>query len=84
MSSTTVNVSFPKRLLNTMDRVAKEEVRSRSELLREAVRLYIERKRRWEHIFALGRQQARRLRLKPEDVESRIAAYRRAGVPHSA
>lgn len=78
MSVTTVNVSFPRALLKTMDRLAKRESRSRSELLREAARLYVERKQRWEKIFALGRQQAKRLNLKPQDVESMIAQYRRA------
>ena len=73
----TVNVSFPRQLLKAMDRVAKKESRSRSDLLREAVRQYVERKMRWDEIFALGSQHAKRLGLKPTDVEKRIAEYRR-------
>lgn len=42
---TTFSVSFPKALLRRLDRVAKREKRSRSELLRVAVLMYIERKR---------------------------------------
>jgi metal-responsive CopG/Arc/MetJ family transcriptional regulator len=42
MHSATVNISFSKKLLKQMDRVAKEEARSRSELLREAARRYVE------------------------------------------
>ncbi len=38
---TKVMVSFPDEFLNEVDRIAREEHRSRSELLREAVRLYI-------------------------------------------
>ena len=77
MRSATLNVSFPKRLLKTVDRVAKQEARSRSELLREAARLYVERKQRWEKIFAFGSRHAKRLGLKPEDVETWIGEYRR-------
>ena len=78
MTTATVNISFPKRLLRTMDHLAKQEDRSRSELLREAARLYIEQKQRWEKIFSFGRRQARRLRLAPEDVGPRIAEHRRS------
>jgi metal-responsive CopG/Arc/MetJ family transcriptional regulator len=37
-----VMVSFPKEVLAQVDHIAQEEHRSRSELLREAMRLYIE------------------------------------------
>ena len=77
MSTVTVNVSFPKPLLKAMDAVAKREARSRSELLRAAIRVYVDRQQRWGGILALGRQQAKRLRLTPRDVERKIAEYRR-------
>jgi metal-responsive CopG/Arc/MetJ family transcriptional regulator len=41
-----VMVSFPEEFLEQVDRVAHEEHRSRSELLREALRLYIEMRQR--------------------------------------
>jgi len=40
-----VMVSFPREFLAKVDEVARQEHRSRSELLREAVRLYIEMRR---------------------------------------
>ena len=40
-----VMVSFPEEFLAEVDRIADEEHRSRSELLREAMRLYIEMRR---------------------------------------
>jgi metal-responsive CopG/Arc/MetJ family transcriptional regulator len=43
--SAKVMVSFPEEFLEQVDRVAREEHRSRSELLREAMRLYIEMRR---------------------------------------
>jgi metal-responsive CopG/Arc/MetJ family transcriptional regulator len=41
MMATKVMVSFPDEFLAQVDRVAQEEHRSRSELVREALRLYI-------------------------------------------
>jgi len=38
-------VSFPQEFLEQVDRIAREEHRSRSELLREAMRLYIKMRR---------------------------------------
>ena len=72
----TVNISFNSDLLQQIDQVAQEESRSRSELIREAARMYIERKKRWKDLFAFGEKQVRRLRLKESDVESEIGAYR--------
>jgi Arc/MetJ-type ribon-helix-helix transcriptional regulator len=43
--ATKVMVSFPDEFLVEVDRIAREEKRSRSELLREALRLYIEVRR---------------------------------------
>ncbi len=75
-STTTVNVSLPSSLLKAMDRVAKQEARNRSELLREAIRQYVERKRRWEQLFTFWQQEARRAKLTPADVEQAIAEVR--------
>ena len=73
----TVNISFQDDLLEVIDNVAKEEARTRSELLREAARLYIERKRRWEEIFSYGRKRALENNIKEDDVQNEIRAYRR-------
>jgi predicted transcriptional regulator len=78
MGNVTVNISFQDSLLRGIDRVARRESRSRSELLREAARAYIQRKRRWEQIFALGRRVAREKGLKPKDVSGEIRAYRKS------
>ena len=78
MKTGTVNISFQEGLLQQIDETAREESRSRSELIREAARMYIERKKRWKDIFAFGEKQVRRLRLSDRDVESEIGAYRRS------
>jgi metal-responsive CopG/Arc/MetJ family transcriptional regulator len=73
----TVNISFNDDLLKQIDKVAEEESRSRSELIREAARSYIERKRKWGQIFQLGKQIARAKGLSQEDVEKEIASFRK-------
>ena len=77
MGNVTVNISFQDSLLHGIARVARREARSRSELVREAARSYIQRKERWAEIFALGRKIAREKGLKPEDVSSEIRALRK-------
>ena len=72
----TVNISFNPDLLRQIDEVAQEESRSRSELLREAARAYIERKRRWAQIFKIGAQTAKSRGITPEDLEQEIRSYR--------
>lgn len=77
MNTKTVNIAFQKDLLREIDSVAHEESRSRSEFLREAARIYIQRKRRWDAIFTLGNKVAKSKQLVPEDVANEIAAYRK-------
>ena len=77
MKSSTVNISFNDELLRQIDEVAREESRSRSELIREAARSYIERRARWARLFEFAQRHARRMKLTPADVEEEIAAHRR-------
>ena len=77
MGTSTVNISFKQDLLARIDRVAKQESRSRSELIREAARMYIERGRRWEDIFAFGKQQVAAKGLSETDVDEEIRKVRK-------
>ena len=45
MGSTKIMISVPEKMLNELDHEAKAEHRSRSEFIREAVRMFIEIKR---------------------------------------
>jgi metal-responsive CopG/Arc/MetJ family transcriptional regulator len=76
MAISTVNISFKEDLLAEIDRIARRESRSRSELIREAARSYIDRKKRWERIFIFGSKQAKKLGLKEGDVEAAIQEQR--------
>ena len=74
----TVNISFTADLLKQIDKVAEEESRSRSELIREAARTYIERRRKWAQIFRLGSRIAKAKGLTHGDLEKEIDSFRKA------
>ncbi len=76
MKSSTVNISFNDELLKQIDQVAQEESRSRSELIREAARTYIERKTRWKQIFAFAEARAKQQNITEADISEEITAYR--------
>ncbi len=59
----TVTISLPPELAKRVDAAADDEGRSRSELFREALRQYLERRDRWDRIFALGEETAQRTGL---------------------
>jgi len=75
--TSTVNISFREELLEEIDDVARAESRSRSELIREAARMYIERKRRWDAIFSTADQMVAASNTKEGDVLSEIKKQRR-------
>ncbi len=77
MKSRAINISFKKDLLKKIDDIAKEESRSRSELVREAARIYIERKNRWKKIFSYGDILTRGTDISEEDLNKEIEAYRK-------
>lgn len=80
MQNLMVNFSIPKPLLRTIDGLAEEEMKTRSELVRDALREYLERKltlkKRWEAIFAFGRKRGRAMRIRAEEIETLVDEYR--------
>jgi len=77
MKGSTVNISFNNDLLELIDQVAEAESRSRSELIREAARMYIERKNRWDKIFSYGEEKAAESELTEEDILNEVKEVRR-------
>ena len=76
MAVSTVNISFNDDLLQQIDELARNEARTRSELIREAARIYIERKKKWESIFAYGESMSAKYKLTEDDVNEEIKKYR--------
>lgn len=77
MQTQTFNIALPKELVKKIDEVAKREYRNRSELIREAVRRYLQEIDRWERIFEYGKKVGKRMGIKSEeDVDRIIHEYR--------
>lgn len=77
MATQTINISLPSDLLKSADKLAKKESRTRSELIREALRAYVKELSAWEEIFEYGKKQAKKLGIKQKDVPRLIDEYRR-------
>jgi CopG family transcriptional regulator / antitoxin EndoAI len=77
MGTSTVNISFKKDLLQKIDSIARQESRTRSELVREAARMYIERKQKWKSIFAYGQEQVSQADIDERVIDREIKAYRK-------
>ena len=78
MATSTVNISFQEGLLSQIDEIAQSESRSRSELIREAARLYIEKKLRWENVSALGAKAGSKIKMTEDMLMDEIRTVRKA------
>ena len=72
----TITLSLPVNLADKIDEMMKEEGRNRSELLREALKRYIEEKE-WQKIYHYGEMKAREKEITEDQVEDIIDARRK-------
>ncbi|MGQ0549046.1 MAG: ribbon-helix-helix domain-containing protein [Armatimonadota bacterium] len=72
----TFNISLPEKLVKELDRRAKAESRSRSEVLRAAALAYLNWWKDWRALRVYGRRKAKRLGLRPTDVGRLIREVR--------
>lgn len=77
MDQRTMTISLPPKLVKEVDRKARTEGRSRSELVREALRQYLARQDRWEQIFSYGGEAAARAGVTDQDVARAVKQRRR-------
>ncbi len=70
-TTTTWTISLPPALGRKAERTAKEENRTKSELVREALRLYIE-ERRWRKLQRETALQAQALEIRTEEDADRL------------
>lgn len=78
MQTQLINFVIPEKLLNEVDRLAKEDSRSRSELLREAIRLYLKEQTQRKDDFALIKKSAKRISMKEEEAIVSVDKVRRS------
>jgi len=77
MSVAIVEVPFQEDLLQQIDCFVDKKVRSRTDIILEATKMYIARKQNWQNIFSLGDRLALENNLSEVDVVNEIKAYRR-------
>ena len=77
MQSQTLNIALPKELVKKVDQAAKKEYKNRSELIREALRVYLKDLEEWEQLFRAGRKAGKKAGIKSEaDVDRIVYEYR--------
>lgn len=74
-TTTTVTFSLPREMAERVDRLVEDEGRTRSEVVREALRRYID-DCEWQRLLDYGERRARELGIGPEDVERLVDEYR--------
>ena len=74
-SSKTITFSLPPEMADLVEEVRRREGRTTSELIREALRRYVE-EREWRDMLRYGDRRAQAEGLTPEDVERLIDEYR--------
>lgn len=79
MQSQTLNISLPKDLVKKVDEVAKKEYRNRSELIREALRIYLIDQEEWKDLSAYGKKIGERMGIKSEEDVNKIVYEFRHG-----
>ena len=80
-STDTLTISLPPELASEIDRLAKQEGRTRSELFREAFRQYAERRRHWDQLFAYGETRASSKSLTDKRIATAVKRRRQSHPP---
>lgn len=78
MSRTTKTITFslPPEMAAQVEKVMQAEGRTRSELLREALRRYLQERQEWQRLLRYGQRRARELGITPDDVERLVDEVR--------
>ena len=72
----TITISLPAEMAVQIEQLMQEERRTKSELLREALRRYVE-EREWRKILRYGRMKAREKGITEDQIENIVDAYRK-------
>ncbi len=75
MARTTLTFSLPPEMAERVDQLVEEEGRTRSEVVREALRRYIDDSE-WQRLLDYGERRTRELGIGPEDVERLVDEHR--------
>ena len=74
----TISLSVPPEMAKKIKGLMKEEGRTRSELIREALRRYMEEQEwEWKKIYQYGEMKVREKKITEDQIESIIDAHRK-------
>lgn len=77
MPTQTLNIALPKELVKRVDAKAKKEYKNRSELIREALRVYLQDWNEWEDIFRAGEKAMKKMGIKSEkEIDNIVYEFR--------
>ena len=76
MALGSINLTFDDDLIRQIDYFATNESLTRTDLIYNSVRMYINRKQKLQELFAYGEQIAKRNGFTEEDVMEEIKKYR--------
>lgn len=79
MNTQTLNIALPKDLVKKVDELAKKEYRNRSELIREALRVYLTDKKEWNDLLDYGKKVGKKMGIKNEEDVNKIVYEFRHG-----
>jgi CopG family transcriptional regulator / antitoxin EndoAI len=72
----TITLSLPPEMVDKIEELMKEEGRTRSELLREALQRYAE-EQEWKKIYRYGEKKAKEKGITEDQIEDIIDAHRK-------
>jgi predicted transcriptional regulator len=78
MAIATINLTVDDAFLEQIDTVALNESRSRTDLIFNSIKMYIERKKRLQELFAYGERIASMNKFTEEDIMEEIRNYRKS------
>ncbi len=82
MQTQTLNIALPRALVERVDARAKKEYRSRSEFIREALRVNLTDLEEWEGIFTEGQKAMKKMGIKSEkEVDDIVYEFRHKRKP---
>lgn len=79
MNTQTLNIALPKDLVKRVDELAKKEYRNRSQLIREALRVYLSDKQDWNDLLDYGKKVGKKMGIKSEEDVNKIVYEFRHG-----
>ncbi|MBI2621175.1 MAG: ribbon-helix-helix protein, CopG family [Candidatus Levybacteria bacterium] len=79
MATQTLNIALPKDLVKRVDILAKKEYRNRSELIREALRVYLQDRQEWNDLLDYGKKVGKKMGIKSEKEVNKIVYEFRHG-----